>query len=145
MKSYISTGYQGYNSTTYNYGNRIISNTKIINASYTTSESVRFTFGSGSASAMEITWFEYNIFSNGTNWTWWGDRGIYIDTAGNVSGRFGDTVRFQTGSNNGVGYFSLSGNTLIWYSRTFGVSQNISSVYFAVAYSNWSQVTITYS
>lgn len=143
MRTYNNDGIREYNSGV-NYGVKIVSSTKIINTSYTNSENIRFTFAGGVDYAFELTWYEFNIYNNGTQWCWWGDYGAWISSGGTVSGRFGQTVRIQSGTNNGVGTISISGNSIIWTSRTSGVSQNISSVYLVAHCSRWDKVTISY-
>lgn len=145
MKSYTAGGLQGRLSTTNNFGARAISNTRIVSGTNVTAENVRFTIAGGTSFTIEITWYEFNIFNNGTTWSWFGDWGGYLDSANNWSTRFGPTVKNQSGTNNGVGFFSASGNAFWWNSRTFGVSQNISSIYFLVHCDRWDKVTITYS
>jgi hypothetical protein len=144
MKTYNNTGVAQYNSSQ-NYGVRIISNTVTINTATTIAENVRFTFASGAAMAFEMTWYEFNLFSNSTQWAWWGDNGIYFDGTSTLSNRFGQTSRYQMGTNNGTGLTSISGTSFIWSSRTLDVSQNISSVYLVCHCSRWDKVTITYS
>ena len=144
MITYNADGIREYNDTA-NYGTKIVSSTKIISTTNTTAENIRFTFASGAEFAFEVTWYEFNIFNNATQWTWWGDYGIYINTSGTVFNRFGPTVRSQIGTNNGVGTFVISGNSVYWQSYCGGsVSQNISSVYLVVNCSRWDKVTISY-
>ena len=146
MKSYANTGLRGYLSTTNNYGTRAISNTKVVSGSYATAESVRFTFGSTTQGfTFEMTWYECNIFNDGTFWLWYGDFGGFCNSSGTWTTRFGATVRVQAGSNNGTGTISSSSNAFWWSSRTYGPSQNISSVYFQCFCDRWDAVTITYS
>ena len=145
MKSYDNGGLRGRLSTTNNFGARGISNTVIINTSYTNAENVRFTFASGVNFTFEITWYEHNIYNNGTFWTWWGDFGGWVNSSGTWNGRFGSTSRAQAGTNDGVGLFSTSTSAVWWTSRTSGISQNISSIYFLVHCDRWDKVTITYS
>jgi hypothetical protein len=144
MKSYANIGLQGYNSTSVNYGTRVISNTLVINSSFASAENVRFTFG-GTNYTFEITWYEYCIFAGGTSWTWWGDLGGYITSSGTWSNRFGATVRTQAGTNNGVGGFTNpTSSSLAYVGRTGAVSQNIQSIYFLVHCDRWDLITITY-
>ena len=145
MKSYANNGLQGVGSTSVNYGARVISNTRIINTSYTTAENVRFTF-SGTNYTFEITWYEHCLFSNGTHWTWWGDIGGFINSSGGYQNRFGATVINASGTNNGAGQFTQpTSNSLAYSNRTFDVGQNIGSIYFVVHCDRWDLVTITYS
>ena len=144
MKSYANIGLQGYNSTSVNYGTRVISNTVVVNSAFSGAESVRFTFG-GTNYTFEITWYEYCIFNGGTQWTWWGDIGGYITGSGTYSNRFGASVRGQVGTNNGTGTFvNPTSNSLAYNARTFSASQNIQSIYFLVHCDRWDLVTITY-
>jgi hypothetical protein len=143
MITYNNDGIREYNSGV-NYGVKIVGSTRIISTSYSNAQNIIFNFASGAEFAFEVTWFEFNMYNNGTQWSWWGDYGIYINTSGVPSGRFGATVRAQVGTNNGVGGFSISGNSVIWTSNTYGVSQNISSIYFIVSCSRWDKVTVSY-
>jgi len=144
MITYNNDGIREYNNTV-NYGVKIVSSTKIISVTNTVAENIRFTFATGVDFAFEVTWYEFNIFNNATQWTWWGDYGLWVRSDGTVFSRFGPTVRAQTGTNNGVGTFVISGSSVYWESRCgAGVSQNISSVYLAVHCSRWDKVTISY-
>ena len=144
MITYNADGIREYNNTV-NYGTKIVSSTKIISTTNTAAENIRFTFATGAEFAFEITWYEFNIYNNATQWTWWGDYGIYINTSATVFGRFGPTVRAQIGTNNGVGTFVTSGSSVYWQSYCGGgVSQNISSIYFIVNCSRWDKVTVSY-
>lgn len=146
MRSYNAGGIRGYLSTTNNYGTRIISNTRVVSPASTALENTRFTFSSGANFTFEFSWYEFNIFNNGTHWTWWGSYGGWVNTSGNYNGRFGPTVKNQAGTNNGVGYMSGNGTNAIWWmSRTYSPSQNISSLYLAVTCDRWDLVTVTYS
>lgn len=145
MKSYANGGLQGRLSTTNNFGTRVLVNTKIINTSYTNAENIRFTFGSTAIGfTFEVTWYEFNVFNNGTQWTWWGDFGGWINSSGAWNGRFGVTTRGQQGANNGTGFLSGTTNSISWNSRTFAPTQNISSIYFVVHCDRWDAVTINY-
>lgn len=146
MKSYDAGGLRGYLSTTNNFGTRVISNTKIISAASTALENVRFTFGSSTQGfTFEMTWFECNIYNNGTFWLWQGNYGGYTSSSGTWNVRFGPTARVQAGTNNGVGSISSSTNAFWWVSRTGTPTQNISSIYFQCFCDRWDLVTVTYS
>ena len=142
MITYDNGGIKEYNSSQ-NYGTRIFASTKVINGSYTPGEVIRFNFATGADVTLEVTWYEFNLYNDGTTWTWWGDQGWYVNTSGTVSGRFGNT-RYQTGTNNGVGTWTISGSSVYWSGYSAGPSQNICSLYVVATSNRWDKITQTY-